>query len=229
MQLRIIANMDNFAKRLKYARKLRGLTQAQLSEKSGVNQSDISKIESGTHQKSTSLIALAKALNFNPTWLDSGDGTMQSHTAEEPRAEYNTSPVKTCQQIPLISWVRAGDWGQIEDHLPDTEETTSATYSKPGHHAFALRVEGDSMTSNVGLSFPSGCIIIVDPERAPKVGDFVVAKDVATQMATFKRLTSDGGRWYLQPLNKAYAMIEIDNPNQRIIGVVIEFQIGGKL
>ena len=86
------------------------------------------------------------------------------------------------------------------------------------------------MTSTgAGVSFPEGTIIIVDPERAPKAGDYVVAKDVIHQKATFKKLTTDGSAWYLKPLNPAYPTKEIDDPAMRVIGVVIEYQTGGKL
>lgn len=57
----------------------------------------------------------------------------------------------------------------------------------------------------------------------------MIAKDVSTQRATFKKLTYDAGRWFLKPLNPAYSTIEIDDPAIRVIGRVIEFRTGGKL
>ena len=71
--------------------------------------------------------------------------------------------------------------------------------------------------------------IIVDPNRGPKPGDFVVAKDITAQKATFKQLTSDGLMSYLKPLNPAYPTQPIDNDRIRIVGVVIEWFVGGKL
>jgi len=111
------------------------------------------------------------------------------------------------------------------DEWEDVYETT------PSENAFALRVEGDSMTSPYPgeLSFPSGTIIVVDPSRSADAGDFVVAKDVATQKATFKKMVHDAGRWFLKPLNTAYPTLEIDDPAIRVIGRVIEFRTGGKL
>lgn len=191
----------------------------------------------------TNLLSAAKFLNVTPDWLASGIGPMRktytsttitNHTAQEPALKYETQPsnvesIATKKEVPLISWVRAGGWGEIDDHNPDTTETAPIRYSQPGRYAFALSVDGDSMTTNIGLSFPHGTTIIVDPERLAKVGDFVVAKDVSTQMATFKRLSYDGGRWYLRPQNKEYPTLEIDHPEKRVIGVVIEFYIGAKL
>ncbi len=191
----------------------------------------------------TNLLAAAKFLNVSPDWLASGIGQMRktyapvvitNHTAQEPVAQYGTQqtnlvPATPKNQVPLISWVRAGDWGEIDDHNPNTADTIPAHYSNPSKYAFALTVDGDSMTSSIGLSFPHGCNIIVDPERSPQAGDYVVAKDVTSQKATFKKLTTDGVGWYLQALNKDYKTIEIDHLDKRIIGVVIEFYIGSKL
>ncbi len=174
--------------------------------------------------------AIADLFGTTVDWIEGLD----EKTVQQPAAKYENQPsnvesITPKKQVPLISWVRAGGWGEIDDHNPDTTETVPANYSQPGRYAFALSVDGDSMTTNIGLSFPHGCVIIVDPERIAKVGDFVVAKDVISQKATFKRLASDGGRWYLRPQNKEYPTLEIDHPEKRVIGVVIEFSIGAKL
>ena len=65
-------------------------------------------------------------------------------------------------------------------------------------------------------------MLIVDPERACHAGDYVIAKDVQTQRATFKQLVTDGARWYLKAINPAYPMIKIDDPALRVIGRVLE-------
>jgi len=88
---------------------------------------------------------------------------------------------------------------------------------------YALMVEGDSMVSTASThSFPPGTVLIVDPERACNAGDYVIAKDVVTQRDVFKQLTTDGSRWFLRSLNPAYAPIEIDGPDLRVVGRVIE-------
>lgn len=75
MQARLNADMhDSLAGRLRFARKDRKWTQEKLAAESGVNQSDISKIERGDTLRTTSLLALATAPQCNPYWLDTGDG-----------------------------------------------------------------------------------------------------------------------------------------------------------
>src|SRR5690606_22660906 len=129
-------------------------------------------------------------------------------------------------RVPVISLMEAG---LLQDEPAHSHDYITAWHSKPGPRAFALRVEGDSMVTTVGSpSFPQGTTIIVDPDRKAQSGDYVVARDMQGR-PTFKRLMGDGITWYLRPLNPAYPTVEIDEPHLRVIGVVIEYTIGGSL
>lgn len=147
----------------------------------------------------------------------------------------NVSELPKGKRVPLISWVQAGDWADIQDHFHpgDADEWFAPVYSKPNGRSYALRVEGESMKNPdpSGLSFPPGTILIVDPDMGWGPGDFVIAKDVLTQQATFKQLTTEAGRWYLKPLNPdGFKRMEIDDPAIRVIGRVCEYmRPGGKL
>ena len=60
----------DFARRIKELRAKRGLTQAQLAERSGVSHSYLSRIEIGMHQPTLEIIEkLAKALKVKPSAL----------------------------------------------------------------------------------------------------------------------------------------------------------------
>lgn len=217
---------ESLAARLKSARKAAGITQEQLAKLSGIAQSDISKIERGSTLNPAGLVELAIALKVDPFWLKTGEG-LPSSSLE------NTTSVTNRGSVPLISWVAAGNFREIHDMFEpgEAEEWVEVSETQFGKNSFALRVSGDSMTSPYPgeLSFPDGCILIVDPSRASSAGDFVIAKDVMTQQATFKKLAHDGGRWFLKPLNPAYPTIEIDDPDLRVVGRVVEFQLRRKL
>lgn len=222
----LITNVKTIGERIRWARDQRGLTQAALAAKAGVSQGTIGNAESGTRGKPRELLKIARALMASPDWLESGRGAWNQQ-------ESNVETVNVRRRVPLISWVRAGSFGDVNDqfHPGEAEEWADVLDTQPGAHAFALRVTGDSMTSPIpgDRSFPDGTIIIVDPGRSADAGDFVVAKDVSTQKATFKRLVYDGGRWFLKPLNPTYPTVEIDDPAIRVIGRVIEYQLRGKL
>ena len=194
-------------------------------------------------------------IGCDANWLITGKGSMDAqaaplskvkftgidpanvNTSQDPREiEYDnlTLVQATGRRVPLISGVQAGMWAEIQDNFypGEADEWVTPEHSRPQKHAFALRVDSDSMTSQIpgALSFPEGTILIVDPEAEALPGSYVIAKDVVTQKATFKRLMHDAGRWFLRPLNPAYETQEIDDPAIRIIGRVIEYKPpGGKL
>lgn len=220
-----ITFVKTVGERLRWARKQRGMTQQQVATAAGVSQGTIGNAESGAREKPRELNAIAAALKVNVTWAETGRGQWDEAS--------NVTSAPPGRRVPIISWVQAGTWAEVQDnfHPGEADEWAIAFDTLPGNSAFALVVEGDSMTNPIpgSLSFPAGTVIIVDPDRGAGPGDFVVAKDVQTQRATFKKLVHDAGRWYLRPLNPAYPTLEIDDPGVRVIGRVIEYQTRGKL
>lgn len=226
--------------RLKTAMDLTGITQAELARACHVSPPSVNGWLNGKAKflRGENLLKAAAALKVNQHWLADGTGDMQPpsglHEINDPRQAWtntNITHAPSRGRIPMISWVKAGSFSDVQDLFEpgQSDEWVDAYQSTPSRNAFALRVEGDSMTAPTGRSFPDGCTIIVDPNRGPKPGDFVVAKDVTAQRATFKQLTSDGLMSYLKPLNPAYPTQAIDNERIRIVGVVIEWFVGGKL
>lgn len=211
---------DSVAEFVAKAREKLGLTQAGLAEVFSKTRATISHWESTKYEPEYSVLLKLSEMSGIPL-PGSGGGSTPS----------NVSVAGTVYPaVPLISWVQAGNWAEIVDnYMPGEDDLVAARESRPGKYSFALRVEGDSMISHNHISFPPGTIIIVDPARAAGSGDFVVAKDIATGCATFKRLMQDAGHWFLKPLNPAYPMMPIDDPAIRVIGVVIESQIINKL
>ena len=150
-------------------------------------------------------------------WLD------HLHEVGEHAEGYqNTSLAEFRGDVPLISWVQAGAWEEVEDPyaVGDYERLVPVTkrFSK---HGFALRIQGDSMYApdGDGPSFPTGSIIAVEPQQEPRNGSFVVVRLEDTKEATFKQLVIDGGRMFLRPLNPRYPVMEIESEAQ-IVGVV---------
>lgn len=81
---------------------------------------------------------------------------------------------------------------------------------------FALQVLGDDMEPE----FEHGVIIVVDPEGVVENGCYVVA--VVNEEYTFRQLVWDEQqRYFLKPLNAAYATIEV--PGLHVVkGVVVQ-------
>lgn len=144
--------------------------------------------------------------------------------SKEPTSSTNikTAPLAR-KAVPVITLIRAGAMKEI-DYVPEVwqGDRWESPQEKLGPRGWAHVVEGDSMDDGTDKGIPEGWLIFVDPDLAPRAGNFVIAKDVTTQSATFKKLTYDGGRWYLKPLNRQYQAIEIDSPELRVVGVVTE-------
>ena len=86
--------------------------------------------------------------------------------------------------------------------------------------AYGVRVTGDAMSP----TFPEGAHIVVDPNRAARHGDYVVASEPKTHAPVLRRMVQEGGYVYLQPDNPRYETVRVDGEPQ-IFGVVAEMQI----
>lgn len=200
-----ITNVNTIAERLKQAREEAGLTQPALAEKAGVSQGTIGNIESGLRKRPRDLISISEALGVSPGWMETGKG-------EKRPAIQNVRPGPDLRgKVPLISWVRAGEWCDASDPFQpgDAERWLDCPVNHSGG-TFALRVRGDSMTAPHGntRTYPEGCIIFVDPERrVPVNGDRVVACLNGSHEVTFKVYKNEDGRQWLQPLNPSHEPI----------------------
>ncbi len=68
-----IAGPEYIGERLRMVRREKGLTQAELGEKSGTNQAVIQKIENGNSLRPRQIMRIAEILDVNPAWLQFGD------------------------------------------------------------------------------------------------------------------------------------------------------------
>lgn len=217
---RVTMEYDNtLAGRVKYARSLVGLTQEELARKSGLKQSDVSKIENGRTRATTGMVGLAKALNCNPNWLDTGRG--------DPWLIPNTRigpELNEADSVPLISFVQAGNWCEISNpYEPGVAEEWFPCPAKHGPRAYCLTVEGESMFNPFSHpSYEPGSVIFVDPDRMPLPGDRVIVRLENEIAATFKQYMEEGSRRYLKALNPEWKPRYIElSAATTICGVVI--------
>lgn len=203
-------NKENLNQRIKRLRKLNGYTQKELAKYVGVSHGSISQWESEiTSPKGAQIQPLAKALKVDVVELLQGTGFSSN---------VESGPLIT-GTVPLISWVQAGAWKEMEEvnFVAESAERYRTT-AKVGPNAFAVRVVGDSMTSNAGRSIPAGAIVIADPDIEAVSGKVVIARLDDSSEATVKELVIDAGRKYLRPFNSSFPTIPI-NGNCTIIAV----------
>lgn len=147
------------------------------------------------------------AFDKPPGWLD-----REHYHIEKTQAVYHTQEGQSailCPQIPLITWQEAKEWNQIGyGYKLKNNEQLLTTTCEVGPFAFALRVQGNSMESPYGISFPDGTLIVADPDEVAIPGSFVVLSIHPTKEATLKQLVTDGNKRYVKPLNPDYPIFE---------------------
>lgn len=199
-----------------------GLTKAQFAESIDTSPATLSQLMGDNPNRNIGDKMARKietALNLPFGWMD-----VLHNQASESNVTYRGKN-DTRGSFPVISWVSAGQWMEaIEPYHRRSIDRWYDTTVECSEDSFWLDVQGDSMTSPVGLSIPEGAAILIDPEVEPINGKLVIAKLEGDNEATFKKLVIDAGRRFLKPLNPQYPMIEI-NGNCKIIGVVVDAKI----
>lgn len=102
-----------------------------------------------------------------------------------------------------------------------TEAPAACGSSCSSGESFALRVIGDAMMPE----FANGDIIIVEPDGHATDGSFVIAR--VGEEWTFRRLARKDERWFLVPLNPAFAAEAIADLSV-VRGVVIQKTTPGR-
>ena len=161
---------------------------------------------------------VAYKTGYRAEWLQTGHGAKLNpahiSVAAESLTDYALPPSAL---VPVLTWVQAGALRSAEDLYPYAGAAEDyVAVSLRGRHCFALRVRGESMLPD----FREGDMIVVDPDLAPRSGDFVVAVVDATGEATFKRYQKKKDGEVLMPLNPEYAPIVLQ-PGHRLVGKVV--------
>ncbi len=127
--------------------------------------------------------------------------------------------------VPVVGLVRAGEFALAEDgEYPPGVADRMVYTDRKGRNLFGVRVTNDSMEPE----FKEGDVLIVNPNLSPSPGDYVIAKLVDDNEATFKKLVVHEGRdgsriVILRPLNPRYSdMVFTDPEKVQLIGKVVE-------
>lgn len=196
-----------------------GLNESQLGRLSGVPQPTINRILSGesSSPRRPTVEKIARALRVSPDWLMFGTGEDKFDANVEP----STGPTRY-YEYPEISWVQAGVAAEAMDLFNVGDfEAIHPSDAWAGPNGFWLKVKGPSMTSVNGMSFSEGMLILVAPGGDVENGQYVVAKLIDTNEATFKQFIWDSGKAYLKPLNPAFPTVEVDD-TWSVVGRVVD-------
>lgn len=131
----------------------------------------------------------------------------------EPFTLSDTYSYKKGQQVPLLSWQECMhyaslDYAQFKRHV-FTERNMSAK-------AFALVIDEPDLAL-----FPEKSILLVEPEKNPETGDYVIVGNLLHTIASVRKYIIEIDQIYLKPL-VAGVGISIFTSEYQILGVIIQ-------
>ncbi len=156
-------------KRIRQRRALLTLSQGDLAEGLGVDQSTVAKWESGPNTpRHKTLRALAERLEVSVAWLFSGDEAMLVRGADSTRHGFEESartrlpPVTRGERDLPVFGVAVGGDDAVFDYNGEVHEFIERPSQLEGvHNAYALYVLGESMAPR----YIEGEIVYINPNR----------------------------------------------------------------
>ncbi|MDE9467419.1 helix-turn-helix domain-containing protein [Xenorhabdus bovienii] len=211
---------NDFPKRIAMARQALNLTQEELAKKVGVVRRQIAAYEGGESKpREKVLYNLAAALGTSSEWLTSGKGTAPDLG--------NIRRTVTLPEIPLYIESDFTSTKFYDSYGHITASPSDFIVAPPGASelAFAIKLQGDSMSSMHSPSFPHGSIITFEPTEGAADADFILYGYNGNKFI-FRQVILDQGCVYLCPLNPEYSKYKIntDKDDFEILGVAIHTQ-----
>jgi SOS-response transcriptional repressor LexA len=199
---------------------------AELARKAGTSPSYLSQVrrqlttQTGTPRSLGDELAdkLERSMEKPRGWMDEPHN--EAREAKQRTRRPDAKSKKTSLTLhPLISWVQAGHWQELDWNF--TVEHADEVWPCPvdcSDETFVLRVKGQSMEPR----FNEGDLIFVDPHAEPGHKKFVVVRSNESMEATFKQLIVEENRRYLKALNPDWPdRIVAIGENTTICGVVV--------
>lgn len=156
------------ARRIKEARKTKGLSQSDLAREVGVSRSAVhlwekEKTKGGQYPARKYLVKLANVLGLHPSALDPFSGDSVTPIIQ-------TSLVV---RVPVLEWDEIEAWvGGKLDMAADVDRAWLQADSATSTRTIALKIRDDSMSPEYRI----GDEILIDPDLTPEDGDCVLVR-----------------------------------------------------
>ena len=190
-----------FAERMRQTMFLKGIRQAEIVDKTGIDKGSLSSYVNGRYMPNADKIAkIATALGVSVNFLLGKE--------EIPIAKLT---LPQFHDVPVLGSVAAGTPIIAQEDIIGTVMTDK--------NVFALKVKGDSMSPRI----MDGDIVLVRQQDAAEDGDLVIAE--IDGEATCKVLKRSHGSVMLVPFNAAFAPFVFSGQQAedlRILGKVVE-------
>lgn len=165
------------SERIKQAMELRGLKQADIVERTGINKGALSSYISGRYNpKQNNTYLIAKALNVSEAWLMGADVPMER--PRESQVNVSSFSIGSCR-IPVYSAAGAGKPQPTSDDI-----LFYTDYNGDPDGVLGVQIKGDSMAPTI----PDNSLVIVNSNLQIESGDIVVAQVNSDHEALCKRI-----------------------------------------
>lgn len=187
--------------RLKKARKLLGLSQLELSHKSGISQASIARIEAGTQEnlRTDTIQRLAVALHIPlPQFWD------EPAAVREESSTYNAA-----RQLPVVQWE------QLFAARRTTLRTWNSAISEPSYshdeQAFFLQISSFIATPPELLE---NDLVLIEPDAVINDGDIVLF--IIEKSAVIGRIYLHTPCYIVQPLDRAAPPVTFPSAGRKL-------------
>lgn len=179
--------MSTFQQRLRQAIFMKGIRQAEIAERSGIDKSKISKYVAGKNMPGgDTLVKLAAALGVDAAWLSGETPDIDPYELLKETDGF--------REIPVVGRVAAGaPIFAIENQV----DSLMVRDNRSG--LFGLRIVGDSMAPRI----MDGDLVVVQQQDDAKDGDIIIA--LIDDEATCKVIKKSAWGVSLVPFNSSYA------------------------
>lgn len=153
--------------RIRHARKVAGLNQAELAARVGVSQPAVANWESGVHDPRRLMLSkIADALGVSPDWLARGDRSA-AEADKQPAAAYLRRPLRHAPVIAFDDAIKVGDG----DGDPHALALDYIPVTSGAEKLFAFFLDDEAMDR----AFPKNTLVVVDyGDRRPADGAFAL-------------------------------------------------------
>ena len=186
-----------------------GLSELELSRRTKVSQPVVNRLVSGKtpNPKISTLKSLADYFGISIDRLVGHDTSFDTSML---------NPAQTIAVIPHITIEDAVHW-PTRKSAPIKQMLTDV---RIGPNGFAIQLPDNAMSPQ----FPTGTMIIADPQADVNDHDFVIVQRAGSDHASLKQLLIDGKDRYLKSINPDLKTHPL-TPNDRIVGVMLQARL----
>lgn len=199
--------------RMKQVMNEKGITQAELSKRTGIRASSISDYLNNRYEpKQDKIYLIAEALSVNPGWL-SGRDDSSAVPKTDPFTLKNIVPIEK-RMVPIIGQIAAGKPILADEHIEAFLPCDTGVQAD-----FGLVVSGDSM---IGADIHDGDVVFIRSQ--PIVDDGQIAAVRIDDDATLKRFYKNPDGCTLVSMNPKYPPMVFNSGNCdsiQIIGLAV--------